>query len=126
MRFYALCFCITTIVVLPACTDSKQAVISYANQIQPIISKNCLECHKNGGPGFQASGLNMETYAGLIKGTKFGPVIKPGDALSSTLVRLIKGQADPSINMPHGGRQPLSDADISQIELWIKQGAKNN
>lgn len=85
-----------------------------------------MECHQSGGPGFEASGLNMQSYDTLMKGTKFGPVIKPGDAISSTLVRLIKGKADPSINMPHGGRQPLSEVEIQQVETWINQGAKNN
>lgn len=111
---------------LIGCADKKPEDVSFSKHIQPILSTHCLECHKAGGTGFTASGFNMESYNGLMKGTKFGPVIKPGDAISSTFVRLIKGQGDPSINMPHGGRQPLSAENISQIENWVNQGAKNN
>ena len=107
------------------CAEKKPADVSFSKHIQPILSSHCLECHKTGGQGFSASGLNMETYAALMKGTKFGPVIKPGDALSSTLVRLIKGLGDPSINMPHGDRKALSAENIAQIENWVNQGAKN-
>jgi hypothetical protein len=68
----------------------------------------------------------MQTYDSLMKGTKFGPVIKPEDALSSTLMILIDGRADPSINMPHGNNEPLSGEQIKLFEKWINQGAKNN
>ena len=68
----------------------------------------------------------MESYESLMKGTKFGPVIVPGNALSSSLVILIEGKADPAIKMPHGSLQmiPLKEREI--IKKWIQQGAKNN
>ena len=78
-----------TAMVLNACSDSKPPQISFSGNIHPILNKHCMECHQSGGPGFEASGLNMQSYDTLMKGTKFGPVIKPGDAISSTLVRLI-------------------------------------
>ena len=108
------------------CAKENKAPVSYAKQIRPIIDSRCIECHATGGQGFEASGLNMETYEGLLKGTKFGPVIKPSDALSSTLMILIDGRADPSINMPHGDREPLTGEQIKLFEEWINQGALNN
>lgn len=110
---------------LGGCAKEPQKEISFSTQIQPIIKERCIECHATGGQGFQASGLSMETYDSLMKGTKFGPVIKPGDAVSSTLMRLIEGKADPSIRMPHG-KQPLTDEQIKLFKEWITQGAKNN
>ena len=67
----------------------------------------------------------METYETLMKGTKFGPVIVPGNALSSSLVILIEGKA-PAIKMPHGSLQILPKTDRDLIKLWINQGAKDN
>lgn len=77
-----------------------------------------------------------------MKGTKYGSVIDPGSSISSTMVRLLQQNADPSINMPrkysvivHNQKQmvvpgtsasPLSEADTNLIVKWIDQGAKNN
>jgi len=113
------------VATLGGCTKEPPKEISFSKQIQPIIQTRCIECHATGGQGFQASGLSMETYDSLMKGTKFGPVIKPGDAVSSTLMRLIEGKADPSIRMPHG-KQPLTDEQIKLFKEWINQGAKDN
>ena len=110
---------------LGGCAKQAQKEVSFSQQVQPIIQARCIECHATGGQGFQASGLSMETYDSLMKGTKFGPVIKPGDAVSSTLMRLIEGKADPSIRMPHG-KEPLTAEQIKIIKEWINQGAKNN
>ena len=35
------------------------------------------------------------------------------------------GRVRSSINMPHK-KQPLSEAEIETIKLWIDQGAQNN
>ncbi|CAK0768364.1 hypothetical protein CCP3SC1_520032 [Gammaproteobacteria bacterium] len=43
----------------------------------------------------------MMSYEEMMAGTKFGPVIKPGDGTSSTLVRAVEGKLDPRIRMPH-------------------------
>lgn len=99
--------------------------VSYTAQIQPILSKNCLECHAAGKQGAEKSGLNMETYAQLMSGTRFGPVIVPGNSISSTLVRLIDQKADPTINMPHE-KGKIPENEIALIKAWIDEGAKNN
>lgn len=111
---------------LTGCGNEPEKQVSFSKDIRPIIESNCIKCHAPGGPGYEASGLSMQTYESLMKGTKFGPVIKPGDALSSTLAILIDGRADPSINMPHGNNEPLSGEQIKTFEQWINQGAKNN
>ena len=103
----------------------QAAEVSYARDVKPIIDKNCVECHLNGGKGQVASGFLVETYDSLMKGTKFGPVIVAGDPLSSSLYRLVAGEVDKSIQMPHG-KDPLPPEEIGTIERWIAQGAKNN
>jgi len=113
-------------VLVSACNKPEMHTISFSKDIKPILEAHCLECHAKGGVGQVKSGLSMETHAELIKGTKFGAVIKAGDSLSSTLVLLIEGKADPSINMPKGHKKPLSAEQINTIKSWIDQGALNN
>lgn len=102
-----------------------QKHVSYSEGVQPILEEHCAECHLNGGLGHEASGFLVEDYDTLMRGTKFGPVIVPGDSTSSSLYRLVAGEVDPSIRMPHQ-KEPISEMEIAKIERWIAQGAQNN
>lgn len=104
---------------------AKESQVSYQKDVVPILKKHCYECHTNNGQGMEKSGLNMASYQSLMKGTKYGRVIVPGKSVDSTLVRLIEGKADPSINMPHN-RAQLPEDDQKTIIKWIDQGAKDN
>ena len=109
---------------LTAC--AREEAISFSQDVKPIIDKNCLACHKEGGKGLEASGFSMVSYDDLMKGTKFGPMIISGDSAGSNMLVLMEGRADPSISMPHGSMDPVRKADIEILRLWIDQGAKNN
>ena len=111
------------LVVLTACGDST---VSYSRDVKPILAANCLSCHQEGGAGYEASGFSMATYEDLMKGTRFGPMVIPGDSAGSTMIVLMEGRADPSISMPHGDMEPVSKAEIDTIRRWIDQGAKRN
>jgi len=100
--------------------------VSFSTDVHPILEKYCLDCHMAGKPGYEASGLDMESYGVLMKGTRFGPVVIAGDRLNSALTMLIEGRADPSIKMPHGDRPGPNAADIEIIGRWVDQGAMNN
>ncbi len=111
-----------TVLNLSAC---GQHAVSYQKEILPILKVNCMECHIPGGLGYDKSKLDMSSYDSLMKGTQFGPVVKPGDSFTSTLAMLIENRADPSIHMPYG-RALMPQKDIDTIKTWIAQGAKNN
>lgn len=114
-------------ILLPLLAGCQQtAEVSYAKDVAPIIDEHCSQCHVAGQPGFVASGLDTTSYDALMRGTKFGAVVLPGDPLTSTLVMLIEGRADPSLKMPHGDAKPLAADDIATIRKWVEQGAKNN
>jgi hypothetical protein len=100
-------------------------VVSYSEDIFPIIQIRCLACHQPNGDGFEKSGLDLRTYKGLMKGTKFGPMVIPGDAFMSNLVVLIDGRAASGIRMPHG-KKKLTSCDKDLFRSWINQGAKDN
>lgn len=104
------------------CGDNR--VLTYEADIKPIIDANCATCHGPTGEGYEASGQRLDSYEGLMKGTKFGPVVVPGSSVSSTLYRLVAGEVDPSIKMPHGGSKELPDAQVEIIAKWIDQGAQ--
>lgn len=108
------------------CADEKPAPASYSTDVKPIIEKYCIRCHGEGGEGSEASGFHMTTYDMLMKGTKYGPVIKPGDSFSSALVMLAEGRADPAISMPHDDGAAPTQAELDLVKAWIDQGAKNN
>ena len=108
--------------LLAACGQKE---ISYQADVAPVLKQYCLECHVEGGDGYAKSGLQMSSYESLMKGTKFGSIIKPGDGLSSVLIMLVEGRVDPSIKMPHG-REAMPKEKIEVLKQWVVQGAKNN
>ncbi|MFZ0255793.1 MAG: c-type cytochrome domain-containing protein [Gammaproteobacteria bacterium] len=113
------------LVLVWGCQRAEEPEVSYSKDVRPILEKNCMECHVEGAAGYEASGFSMATYEDLMKGTKFGAVIKPGDSLTSALTMLVEGRADPSIQMPHG-KEPLTEEEIATLKTWVEQGAKNN
>ncbi|MBF0379537.1 MAG: hypothetical protein HQL69_00870 [Magnetococcales bacterium] len=98
-------------------------VVSYQEDVYPIIHFRCLSCHKTGGTGEEASGLNLETYEGLMKGTKHGPVVVPRNPLVSNLNVLVEGRA--AVRMPHNKKR-LTPCDVEILHRWVQQGARNN
>lgn len=111
--------------LLAACQPQPREV-SYAKDVAPILEKHCKACHVPGQAGYIVSGFELQSYDTLMKGTQYGPVVLPGDPLTSVLVMLIEGRADPSLKMPHGDAEPLDPDDIATIRRWVEQGAKNN
>ena len=110
--------------LLTGCSG-KPKPVSYQADVKPLIDKYCMECHVREGEGAQASGFVVDSYDAVMQGTKYGPVIVPGDSLSSSLYLLVAGKAHSSIRMPHG-RDPLKENEIATIERWISEGANNN
>ena len=107
---------------LVACSKSE---VSYSRDVQPLLSKYCYECHTPGKQGAEASGFDMTTYESLMKGGKFGALIKPGDAMTSALNMLVEGRVHPSIRMPHG-KDKMADKETEILKIWVNEGAKNN
>src|SRR5210317_890482 len=111
-----------------------QGEVSFADDINPIIEKSCISCHSGTGEGANASKYLMADYAGVIQGTKYGPVVVPGSRMSSSLYLVVAGKTAPEIRMPphndesfaQGRGFMLSAETIEMVGLWIDQGAKNN
>jgi hypothetical protein len=119
---------VLVVLLFPALASSaqEQKEISYKKDIRPILDDYCLNCHKPGGKGYKKNELDMRTYKSLMKGTKFGTVIKPGDSYTSILVQAVEGRVHPSIRMPYGIQGGLAKDKIELLRKWVQQGAKNN
>jgi hypothetical protein len=119
-------FVVLACVVLAGCGPQGAAPpVSFKGQVHPILKNGCGDCHGAGGAGTAKTGFSVESHDSVMKGTKFGAVIAPGSAISSSLYRLVAGEVDPSIRMPHGDKK-LPAEDINLIKTWIDQGAKDN
>lgn len=119
---------VVALLALPALGSPMpgQGEASYKNDVLPILHDYCLSCHQPGGKGYEKSGLDMRTYESLMKGTKFGSVIKPGDSFTSILIQVIEGRVHASIKMPFGMSGGLAKEKIETLKKWVDQGAKNN
>ncbi|MGC2825344.1 MAG: c-type cytochrome domain-containing protein [Pseudolabrys sp.] len=104
---------------------AAEEIVSFKEDILPLLKWRCASCHEPGGAGYEKSGLDLTNYAGLMKGTKFGPMVIPREPESSNLMLLLDWRAAPALRMPHGKKQ-LSSCDRSSIRSWIRQGAKDN
>jgi len=104
---------------------TAQEAASFKEDVFPIIQIRCLECHEPGGSGYEASGLDLRTYEGLMKGTKHGPVIVPRSAFQSNLIAVIDHRVDEAIRMPHNAKK-LSKCERFAFRTWINQGARDN
>lgn len=114
---------LAAIALMTGCGKQEAKTLTYQADIKPILDQHCVECHKEGAEGTQKSGLLLDTYAATMRGTRFGPVVIPGQSINSTLYRLVRGQADPTLRMPHD-RAPLDEGTVKKLKDWIDQGAK--
>jgi mono/diheme cytochrome c family protein len=87
--------------------------------VQATFSKNCISCH---GASRPKAGINLTSYDTIMKGGKEGPVVVAGDPAGSKIIKALRHQPGAAAMPPRGA---LPDADIANIQAWIKAGAKN-
>jgi hypothetical protein len=114
---------ISPVLLLTLAGCVSQESISYKEDVVPIIEAKCIECHlPPKGEGYLKSGLSMESYESLMKGTIYGPVIVPGDSRHSTLNMVVEGRLNASMRAPY----PLTEEEIAILRRWVDQGAEND
>jgi hypothetical protein len=109
----------TTVMATTAAGCSR--TVTYAD-VEPLFREKCAGCHTDDKEGVVKSGFSVASYETIMKGTRLGPVVIAGSSESSTLYRMVAGETDPKIHMPHGG-DALGDEQIATIRTWIDQGA---
>ena len=103
-----------------AFTGAPERAAVYPTLIRPVLQRHCVSCH---GPAAPRGGLSLDTPDGILKGGDHGPVLMPGRALSSELVRRLWLPADHADAMPPRGQRPLPPADAGLVRWWIDGGA---
>jgi hypothetical protein len=69
------------------------------------------------------SGLDLRSYAAVMRGGNLGEDVVPGNPDRSVIVQFIEGRRGPEHRMPLHGK-PLSAREITIIRAWIEEGAK--
>jgi hypothetical protein len=106
----------------PKTETPATADVSFAKDIQPILTQTCMPCHA-GGKDARGS-YDLTCYSGTMgNGSDSIPNVIPGNADSSTLYLRLTGAVAPQ--MPKA-RPPLDAGQLTTIKKWIDQGAKNN
>ena len=101
-------------------TGPVERAAVYPTLVRPVLQRHCVSCHGAGAP---RGGLVLDTPEGILKGGDHGPVVTPGRALSSELVRRVWLPADHKDAMPPRGQRPLAAADAGLLRWWIDSGA---
>ena len=92
----------------------------YPTLVRPVLQRHCVSCHTAGAA---RGGLVLDTPEAILKGGDHGPVVTPGRALASELVRRVWLPADHADVMPPRGQRPLPAADAGLLRWWIDSGA---
>lgn len=96
--------------------------IDFAQDIRPILNKNCVGCHG----GVKRAGKISFIYRDVVvaKDAADEKPIHPGDPDHSEMIRRVLSTDDEERMPPpeHGPR--LNDAEIQLLREWIRQGAK--
>lgn len=91
-------------------TPSTSGQPTYDSYFRALFAAKCGTCHGENQP---SAGLNLTTYAGLLKGSTSGPVIIPGHSADSRLVKVQSTE--------HYAN--LSAQELQAVKQWIDSGA---
>jgi WD40 repeat protein len=94
---------------------------SYGQQIRPFFAKYCLECHSGKAA---EGGLDLSNHKTLLGGGDHGPVLTPGQAEKSRIVRMLEGKTKPAMP-PKKAKQPTL-AEVALIRAWVDGGARDD
>lgn len=101
-----------------ACQEEQG--VSFNKDIRPIFNEKCVGCH---GGVKQAGGFGLVFRENALRETDSGKLaIVPGRPGQSELLHRVRHE-NPDLRMPFEA-EPLSEAEIELLELWIDQGAE--
>ncbi len=122
----------------PLCTDEdsdEEVDVSFSADIFDGVFERsdlgCTDCHSPGGEnpiGLRASGLNLSSYAALMRGgdRSADTIVVAGRPCESVLVQKV-GQAPPfGARMPLDGPPFLSEGERQLLSDWIAEGADDD
>ncbi len=97
---------------------SQAGRADFQSQAKPVFMARCAQCH---GASTAKGGLRLDSHAGAMRGGTDGPVVVPGKAAESPLIRRVVS-GDPGMMMPPKGPR-LSATEVAALRAWIDSGA---
>jgi hypothetical protein len=116
-RFLRLACALLTAAVARAAEPVAEDAAFFTGKVLPVLQQRCFECHSHEKK--IKGGLALDSRAAWQAGGDSGPVIVPGEAAKSLLIRAVEYQED--YEMPPKGKLP--DAEIAVLREWVQRGA---
>jgi WD40 repeat protein len=85
------------------------------------LKRHCWQCH---GDSKQKAGLDLSSFASVLKGSTGGPVVVAGRSSASQIIQAITAE-DPAERMPPEN-DPLPRDQVATIKAWIDGGLRQN
>ncbi len=127
LRWWLLLTIGSFIILFSFCDSSESYSASFSQDIMPIFSNKCHQCHLSESGSF--GNLNLSSYESLMSGNSNHGIdlVFPGSADQSLLYESVATDEQTVLpwRMPQGGPY-LSAVQIQLIEDWINEGAKDN
>jgi predicted CXXCH cytochrome family protein len=100
----------------------RKEPVSFAKEILPVLSKNCLSCHN---AAKAENKLVLETPQAMVKGGENGPAVVPGKSAESLLLKVAAHQVEPTMPPDDNNvdAKPLTSIELGLLAAWINQGA---
>lgn len=102
------------VVVSTACVVSAQDA-HFENKILPILKSHCVKCH---GVRNRKADLNLEDFAGLLRGGESGHLLNPTAPEESLLLEMVRDRVMPPEEEPQ-----LTDQQIEIVTAWARTAA---
>lgn len=90
-------------------TCDTLSVMSYTNNIKPVLDNYCVSCHNS---STRSGNIVLDTYSGAYSTAKSG--------------KLLGSSAHKNGYVPMPPNSKIDACSIRQIELWVNKGANNN
>ncbi|HYE18195.1 MAG TPA: DUF1553 domain-containing protein [Tepidisphaeraceae bacterium] len=97
--------------------------MDFARDVQPILSDACYHCHGPDEHGRKAK-LRVDTKEGAFKVVDGKPLIVPGKAGESELVRRLTTKDEDDLMPPPDSNRKLTAKQVETIRRWVEQGAE--
>lgn len=103
--------CLTLLIAAGRAGADEPKNAFFADRIKPILTL-CAECHAGADA---EGGLDLTTRKAALQGGKSGSALRPGDATSLLLTKVVAQKMPP--------KKPLSAAQIADLRKWVADGA---
>ena len=122
-RRLSSCWIVTVAALAWQAALSAAPPVDFNQDIRPLLSKYCFQCHGFDGQARQAD-LRLDTAAGMAAQAATGQrVVEPGEPQASALLLRVTSK-DVDVRMPPAEvSDRLSTAEVDLLTRWIQQGA---